>query len=193
MIENSYHILLADDDEDDRLFFRDAFKELKLKTVLKMVNDGVELMEYLKTPNVQLPNVIFLDINMPRKGGKECLREIRQDERLKNLSVAIYSTSSSEDDIEETLVLGANIYIKKPNDFASLKKVLSDVITLNWQYHTSGLNKDNFWNMMFWLGMSGGVAIAQYFSDDALVAGVLFWAAILSVPHYYKIYTKREV
>ena len=144
MIENSYHILLADDDEDDRLFFRDAFKELKLKTVLKMVNDGVELMEYLKTPNVQLPNVIFLDINMPRKGGKECLREIRQDERLKNLSVAIYSTSSSEDDIEETLVLGANIYIKKPNDFASLKKVLSDVITLNWQYHTSGLNKDNF-------------------------------------------------
>jgi CheY-like chemotaxis protein len=144
MIENSYHILLADDDEDDRLFFRDAFKELKLKTVLKMVNDGVELMEYLKTPNVQLPNVIFLDINMPRKGGKECLREIRQDERLKNLSVAIYSTSSSEDDIEDTLVLGANIYIKKPNDFASLKKVLSDVITLNWQYHTSGLNKDNF-------------------------------------------------
>jgi CheY-like chemotaxis protein len=81
---------------------------------------------------------------MPRKGGKECLREIRQDERLKNLSVAIYSTSSSEDDIEDTLVLGANIYIKKPNDFASLKKVLSDVITLNWQYHTSGLNKDNF-------------------------------------------------
>ncbi|HEX8575617.1 MAG TPA: response regulator [Flavobacterium sp.] len=144
MIENSYHILLADDDEDDRLFFRDAFKELKLKTVLKMVNVGVELMEYLKTPNVQLPNVIFLDINMPRKGGKECLREIRQDERLKNLSVAIYSTSSSEDDIEDTLVLGANIYIKKPNDFASLKKVLSDVITLNWQYHTSGLNKDNF-------------------------------------------------
>lgn len=144
MIENPYHILLADDDEDDRLFFKDAFKELKLKTILKTVNDGVELMDYLKTPDIQLPSVIFLDINMPRKGGKECLKEIREDEKLKNLSVAIYSTSSSEEDIEETLVLGANIYIKKPNDFASLKKVLSEVITLNWQYHTSGLNKDNF-------------------------------------------------
>jgi len=141
---DALHILLADDDEDDRLFFKDAIEELKVKTNVTTVNDGVQLMNYLNAPDVQLPNVVFLDLNMPRKDGMECLREIRSDVRLKNLSVAIYSTSSSEEDIEETFVRGANIYIKKPNDFGALKKILSEVISLNWQYHTSGLNKENF-------------------------------------------------
>lgn len=144
MTHDELFILLADDDEDDRLFFKDAIEELKVRTVVNTVNDGVQLMEYLNTPGVQLPNVVFLDLNMPRKDGMECLREIRSDARLKDLSIAIYSTSSSEEDIEETFVRGANIYIKKPNDFAALKKILSEVISLNWQYHTSGLNKENF-------------------------------------------------
>ena len=61
-----------------------------------------------------------------------------------NKSLAIFSTSSSEEHIEETFVQGANIYIKKPSDFTTLKKVLAEVVTINWQYHTSGLNKDNF-------------------------------------------------
>lgn len=144
MTHDELFILLADDDEDDRLFFKDAIEELKVRTVVNTVNDGVQLMEYLNTPDVQLPNVVFLDLNMPRKDGMECLREIRSDARLKDLSIAIYSTSSSEEDIEETFVRGANIYIKKPNDFAALKKILAEVISLNWQYHTSGLNKENF-------------------------------------------------
>jgi DNA-binding NarL/FixJ family response regulator len=63
---------------------------------------------------------------------------------LKNIAIAIYSTSASEEDIENTFVMGANIYIKKPSDFKTLKKVLSEVVTINWQYHTNGLNKDNF-------------------------------------------------
>ncbi len=144
-MENSpIHIILADDDEDDRMFFKDAIDELKVKTKVTLVNDGVEMMEYLNNPDNSLPNVIFLDLNMPRKNGLECLKEIRSNSVLKDLSIAIYSTSASEEDIEETFVKGANIYIKKPNDFNDLKKVLSDVIHLNWQYHTSGLNKDNF-------------------------------------------------
>lgn len=144
MTHDELFILLADDDEDDRLFFKDAIEELKVRTVVTTVHDGVQLMEYLNTPDVQLPDVVFLDLNMPRKDGMECLKEIRSDSRLKSLSIAIYSTSSSEEDIEETFVRGANIYIKKPNDFAALKKILSEVISLNWQYHTSGLNKENF-------------------------------------------------
>ncbi|UMY65148.1 MULTISPECIES: response regulator [unclassified Flavobacterium] len=144
MTHDELFILLADDDEDDRLFFKDAIEELKVRTVVNTVNDGVQLMEYLNAPDVQLPHVVFLDLNMPRKDGMECLKEIRADARLKDLSIAIYSTSSSEEDIEETFVRGANIYIKKPNDFTALKKILSEVISLNWQYHTSGLNKENF-------------------------------------------------
>ena len=137
-------IALADDDEDDRLFFTDAFEELKIDTKVMTFNDGVFLMDYLNSEAAILPNVLFLDLNMPRKSGIECLKDIKADKRFNDISIAIYSTSASEEDIEKTFVMGANIYIKKPSDFASLKKVLSEVVTINWQYHTNGLNRDNF-------------------------------------------------
>jgi len=136
--------MLADDDEDDRLFFKEAFEEVKIKYDISTFNDGEQLMQYLNQHGNPLPDIIFLDLNMPRKSGMECLREIRQDDRLKRISVAIYSTSSSEQDIEDTFVAGANVYIKKPNDFNMLKKVLSDVVHINWQYIVDGLNKDSF-------------------------------------------------
>jgi CheY-like chemotaxis protein len=138
------HIMLADDDEDDRLFFKEAFEEVKIKYRITTFNDGAQLMDYLQQPENPLPDIVFLDLNMPLKSGIECLREIRQDGRLKTLSVAIYSTSSSEQDIEDTFISGANVYIRKPNDFARLKKILSDVVHLNWQYITDGLNKESF-------------------------------------------------
>ena len=138
------NICLADDDEDDRLFFTDAFDELKINTKVSTFKVGVELMDFLNNADSILPNVLFLDLNMPKKNGVECLLEIKQNERFSDIAIAIYSTSSSEEHIEETFVNGANIYIKKPNDFENLKKILSEVVTINWQYHTSGLNKENF-------------------------------------------------
>lgn len=137
-------VLLADDDDDDRLFFKDAIEVVKVKTNVTMVNDGVELMDYLNDSETRLPNLLFLDLNMPRKDGMECLKEIRSNHKLKDLCIAIYSTSALEKDIEETFIKGANIYIKKPNDFEKLKDVLEKVININWQYHTSGFNKENF-------------------------------------------------
>lgn len=144
MQEEDVFIILADDDEDDRLFFEEAFEELKINTKVKTFNDGVQLMNYLNEAANFLPNILFLDLNMPKKSGMECLSEIKKDNRFKDLAIAIYSTSASEEDIENTFVMGANVYIKKPNDFKQLKKVLSNVVTINWQYHTGGLNKDNF-------------------------------------------------
>lgn len=144
MQEDYINIVLADDDADDRMFFTDAFEELKITTKVKTFNDGVELMDYLHTEDAVFPNVLFLDLNMPRKSGLECLSEIKKSDKFKDIAIAIYSTSASEEDIERTFVMGANIYIKKPNDFKTLKKVLQEVITINWQYHTNGLNKDNF-------------------------------------------------
>jgi DNA-binding response OmpR family regulator len=138
------HIILADDDEDDRLFFTDAFEELKIDTKVDTFKDGAELMNYLHKEDAILPSILFLDLNMPKKSGKECLLEIKQNDRFKDIAIAIYSTSASEEDIENTFVMGANIYIQKPDDFKKLKKILSNVVTKNWQYHTSGLNKDNF-------------------------------------------------
>lgn len=137
-------IFLADDDEDDRNFFSEAITELKMENRVTTFKDGKDLMDYLEKPDSRLPHILFLDLNMPCKTGFDCLKEIRLNSRFKDISIAIYSTSSSEKDIEETFVGGANIYIKKPNDFSKLKKVIKDVVNINWQFHSSGLNKETF-------------------------------------------------
>ncbi|AWW32018.1 response regulator [Echinicola strongylocentroti] len=144
MNQKTIRILLADDDEDDRMMFRDAIMKVPLKTQVETVNDGVELLQYLANSSRDLPHILFLDLNMPRKNGLECLKEIRSKENLRDLSVAIYSTSNAEKDVEEAFVSGANIYINKPNDFGCLKKVLTKVLSVNWQYVTSGMDRDTF-------------------------------------------------
>lgn len=146
MIQNKTYveILLVDDDQDDRNIFSDALSELKIQSNLTMLEDGRDLISYLEDPKRKLPDILFLDLNMPYKSGVECLIDIRKIEKFRNLSIAIYSTSTSEKDMEDTFINGANIYIKKPNDFAKLKKVLSDVVSINWQFHTSSLNKETF-------------------------------------------------
>jgi CheY-like chemotaxis protein len=138
------NIALADDDEDDRMIFNEVIEELDMKTKLSLFKNGQELMDYLRLPNIVLPNLIFLDLNMPVKNGMQCLLEIRQNPALKDLAIAIYSTSSSEKDIEETFVNGANIYINKPTNFSTLRGVIEKVLQLNWQYKTSNLNRETF-------------------------------------------------
>ncbi|CAM3574433.1 response regulator [Zobellia roscoffensis] len=138
------NIVLADDDEDDRMLFSEAIDEISIKTNLSLFNHGQELMDYLTLPNTVLPNLIFLDLNMPIKNGMQCLKEIRQNPNLKDLCIAIYSTSSSEKDVEETFLNGANIYLNKPNNFVKLQSSVERILQLNWQYHTSNLNKDTF-------------------------------------------------
>ena len=137
-------VLLADDDEDDRLFFADALNSLKTDTEIVSINDGEKLMHYLEDESNELPHILFLDLNMPCKNGFECLDSIRLSERLKHMTVAIYSTSAEDSDIETAFVKGANVYIRKPNDFEGLKKALSDVLSVNWQFQTGGLNRETF-------------------------------------------------
>lgn len=144
MDDKFMRIVLADDDADDRLLFTDAFSEIKIKCKVSTFNDGDLLMDFLNTEGIVIPDLLFLDLNMPRKSGMECLAEIKANNKFKDMAIAIYSTSASDEDVENTFVKGANIYIKKPNDFEVLKKVLCEVVTTNWQYHTNGLKKDNF-------------------------------------------------
>lgn len=138
------NIALADDDEDDRLLFKEAIEEIGIRTKLSLFIHGKELMDYLSLPKIILPDVIFLDLNMPIKNGMQCLKEIRRNSRFNDIAIAIYSTSSSENDIEETFIHGANIYLQKPNDFLDLREAVDKVLNINWQYHTSNLNRDNF-------------------------------------------------
>ncbi|WP_163411338.1 response regulator [Flavobacterium ajazii] len=126
MNKQIYNLLLADDDDDDCIFFREALDELSLPVVLTTVHDGVELMEYLETTGDNLPDILFLDLNMPRKNGHECLTEIKDIEVLKQLPVIIFSTSLDTKNVDLLYDMGATYYISKPGDFSKLKKVISD-------------------------------------------------------------------
>ena len=138
------HILLADDDEGDRLLFKVAFSELKTKTVVRTVNNGIQLMEWLNKKDILLPYLLFLDLNMPPKNGLECLKDIKSNEKLQDVFIAIYSTSDSEKDMEETFRNGANVYITKPNDFNKLKQVLEKAVQTAYTYQDTTLNRENF-------------------------------------------------
>lgn len=124
------NVLLADDDLDDCVFFKRALTELPLPTQLITVNNGEELMEILVNETSQLPHVIFLDINMPRKNGFECLAEIKNSDRLKDVPVIMLSTSNSRDAMSSLFKTGADIYIRKPGNFDQLKELIHHALPM---------------------------------------------------------------
>ena len=125
-------ILLAEDDKDDQEFFSEALDASKVPSELTTVENGQELIDHLKDPAEPNPDIIFMDINMPGKGGKEALAEIKSDETLKEIPTVMLSTSSHPTDIEETFEKGANLYVKKPNSIYSLVNILKKIFTLHW-------------------------------------------------------------
>ena len=126
-----FKIMLADDDPDDRDLLAEAIIAGNSAHV-ESAHNGAHLMLAL-TAMEELPDMIFLDLNMPEKNGKECLSEIRQHDRLKGVPVIIYSTSSSKKDIDDAFDLGATLYVTKPNSFSELKKIMSGILSLDWK------------------------------------------------------------
>jgi DNA-binding response OmpR family regulator len=137
-------IILADDDPDDRLLFKDAITEINNDISIHTLIGGVELMEHLRDKSNPLPDLIFLDLNMPRKNGFECLEEIRNDNRLKHLCIIIYSTSTQFKDILDTLNKGANLYFTKPYNFQDLVSRLKHIFSLNWDEFKSQVTMEKF-------------------------------------------------
>ena len=137
-------LLLADDDEDDRMFFEDALEGLPVKPLLNTVSDGEQLIKLLTNESTILPDVLFLDLNMPRKNGFECLTEIKCHDRLKSLQVIIYSTSLDREVVNLLYEKGAHCYVRKPGDFYSLKKVIHEAIIAVLQNNKSQRVKENF-------------------------------------------------
>ena len=127
------NLLLADDDTDDRIFFKDALQDLSIKAALYTVEDGVELMNFLTSEATILPDLLFLDINMPRKNGFECLAEIKSSTKLKELPVIVFSTSLDREVADKFYDKGAHYYIRKPGDFAKLKRLINDALVLTSQ------------------------------------------------------------
>ena len=129
---NPITILMADDDPDDRLLVKEAFKENSLINNLEMVEDGEELMDLLHrrgkfTESNIIPGLILLDLNMPKKSGLEALKEIKSDERLRRLPVVILTTSKAEEDIVRSYDLGVNSFIVKPVTFDSLVELVKEL------------------------------------------------------------------
>jgi CheY-like chemotaxis protein len=124
------NILLADDDTDDCFFFKKALDELLLVTQLTIVHDGEQLMNYLFKNTKNLPDILFLDISMPRKNGLECLSEIKQNKKLQDLPLVLLSTSNSKDMISTVFKIGAHVYIHKPGDFEQLKQVIHHALPI---------------------------------------------------------------
>ena len=125
-----FSILLADDDKDDRFFFSMALEALTEPIQLEIVMDGEKLMAYLDENSHQLPDVLFLDLNMPRKNGFECLSEIKGNNSLKQLPVIIFSTSYEQEVVNLLYNNGAHYFIRKPSEFLIFKKVIQQTLTL---------------------------------------------------------------
>jgi len=138
------NILLADDDTDDCIFFKVALNELLISTHLTAVHDGEQLMKILTNETTELPHVLFLDLNMPRKNGFECLLEIKLSEKLNRLPVIIFSTSFEQEVVNTLHNNGAHYFIRKPSEFSQFKKIIQQSLTLIAQEDILQPTRDNF-------------------------------------------------
>ena len=138
------NILLADDDTDDCIFFKDALKGLLLSTQLTAVHDGEQLMQLLINSTDALPNILFLDLNMPRKNGFECLAEIKKNNKLKDLPVVIFSTSFEQEVVNLLYKNGAQYFIRKPSEFSQFKEIIYHALMLRMQGNVLQPDKENF-------------------------------------------------
>jgi len=123
-------ILLADDDTDDCLLFTEVLEELQLQTALTIVHDGEQLMQVLTKTSNEICDVLFLDLNMPRKNGFVCLEEIKRNDKLKSIPVIIFSTAYDQSVADVLYKNGAQHYICKPGDFYELKKIIQKALLL---------------------------------------------------------------
>jgi CheY-like chemotaxis protein len=130
MLIQNINILLADDDQTDCLLFKSALEELPVSAQLTIVHNGEQVMELLTKKGNKLPDVLFLDLNMPRKNGFTSLGEIKRSSELQNLPVIIFSTASDVETVKNVFRDAAHYYISKPVDFLQLKKVIYEALTL---------------------------------------------------------------
>lgn len=131
-IEHTPYILIGEDDADDRFLLRNAFEENGFKDELRFAENGVELLAQLQAipdddPEAAFPRFILLDLNMPKKDGREVLREIKSSQRFRGIPIVIFSTTNNEVEMKRCYELGANSYITKPNSFDSLLKTVASL------------------------------------------------------------------
>jgi CheY-like chemotaxis protein len=143
-IPRKLNILLAEDDSDDRLLFEEALEELPINCQLTTVYNGEELIERLTRKGNNLPDVLFLDLNMPRKNGFAALGEIKRSNNLQDLPVIIFSTANNVEMTKQVFKDAAHYYIRKPIYFQNLKTLIYKALKLIADNNISLPDKDNF-------------------------------------------------
>ena len=126
------NIFLVDDDVDDQLFFTDALKEIDSSITCSIANNGREALEQLRSLS-SLPEILFLDLNMPFMNGYECLSQLKSESRLSRIPVVIFTTSNDPRDAELTHQLGAEVFLSKPNEFSKLRSKLEKILMLDFK------------------------------------------------------------
>lgn len=138
------NILLADNDADDCFFFKKALEGSYVSTHVTTVPDGEHLMQLLKNETYQLPDVLFLDLDMPRKNGFECLSEIKLNSKLQSLPVVVFSTSFEQDIVNQLYQNGAQYYIRKPSEFLLFEKLILHTLLIIAQKNSTQPTKEEF-------------------------------------------------
>lgn len=132
-MKSNTSLLIIDDDADDRMLFINAVKEIAEDINCLAARDGQHALELLRNEKGPLPDLIFLDLRMPRFNGKKCLLEIKKDDRLKHIPIIIYTTSKEDQDSREMKDMGAVHFISKPNDPEEIYYLVSFALEEQWQ------------------------------------------------------------
>ena len=130
--EKKIQLLLVDDDEDDRELYAEVIKEINAEIDIQLLSNEKELTHYLSQPETTLPDLIFLDINMPGKNGVEILEDLKANKKYKHIPVVMCTTSSYSHLIEKCKILGAYAYICKPNTMSIIREVLREILSADW-------------------------------------------------------------
>ena len=141
---SSLKVLLADDDIDDRMLFEEAFSEIASDASLQTVKDGKELLSYLLNSQAQLPDLVFLDLNMPILNGHNCLEEIRSNARMNDIFIVINTTTASPKEIDLVYENGANLFFIKPHSFEELKKSIKVILNMDFKTFMKDRPRDKF-------------------------------------------------
>ena len=144
MSSRSFSIILADDDDDDYDFFAEAIHSFAPQVTISRALDGADLVNILEASPAELPDLIFLDLNMPCRNGFECLGVLKTTEKWKNIPVIIYSTSAFADLVDTTFNLGANLYVQKPGDYGDIMKTVKKIFSINLHSLLRQPAKENF-------------------------------------------------
>ncbi len=144
MTRECLNVILMDHDEGNHIFFKNIFQDLKIRIKTHIFFNGNDMMDYLKSEKALIPELLLMNYDIPEKNVLNCLAGIKSCCKLSQMTVAVYSADLSTDTEEEIFIKGANVLMGKPDNYKDLKKALTEIVTVSWQYHTSGLNKDNF-------------------------------------------------